>query len=99
MRIVLGPAVALESVIARRSEPLPAALLSSRLVTLKTAGARRPSSDSSRGRNLRGRTPTGRPGDVGLLTPLGQERTADNGMTASPPSEKRARGPFGSQAT
>src|SRR5262245_32611514 len=79
MWISLGPAVALESVMARRSEPLPGALLSARLVTLKTAGASRTSSASSRGRNFRGCPPA-----VDLPVFLGRQRTVENHTAASP---------------
>src|SRR5690242_21324979 len=84
MLIWLGPGVALESVIARRSEPLPAALLSSRLVTLKTAGAQRSSSASRRGRNFRGRPSGGRPPAGGRAGAPGGGGGGGNKMGLSP---------------
>jgi hypothetical protein len=74
----------LESVIARLSEPLPATLLSSRLVTLKTAGTRRSSKASSRGWNFRARAPVGRPRVLDVLVPVDQERTLEHHMAVSP---------------
>src|SRR5262249_50011586 len=55
MLIRLLPPAVLESVMARRSEWLPATLLSRSFVTLKVAGTKRSSRSSSRGRKLSSR--------------------------------------------
>src|SRR5262245_47409929 len=80
MRIVFGPGVLLESVMARRSEPLPGTLLSARLVTLKTAaGTVRSSSGSRAGKNFRG------------LMAVGHRRRAEeNHMVVSPVTKRSA---------
>src|SRR5262245_47980055 len=80
MLIWLVPATLLESLMARRSEPLPGSLLSARFVTGKMVGTMRSSSASRTGKHLRERAVAGWRRGVDR----GERRIEENHMVVSP---------------
>src|SRR4051794_19397534 len=80
MLIWLVPPTLLESVMARRSEPLPGVLLSAKLVTKNMVGTMRSSSASRTGKHLRERAVAGRRRGVGGCG----RRIEENHMVVSP---------------